>query len=168
MGTISLFKSQNQMRHCHPYFLFHIDFHMVLAFIHGKLQNTSFTKIWYQLKECVMVWYWNCDLVVLMVSDTWWISLCFSWNSNHPMVPLWLCCGAWGHLRTKSLDSPKPLWQRGHQQHLSPVPEDATSCCKVRPQRTLLFWAPKMGYLHTTLWQSLNLPCNHWRQDMST
>lgn len=69
-----------QIRHCHPHFLVYIDFHnLVLGFYYSDHWKYNFAKLWCQQNVmCSNIEIINSlELVVHIVSDRGWISLCF-------------------------------------------------------------------------------------------
>ena len=47
LGTAQLLKPSHQTGHCHPHFLFHIDFHMYLLFYHYFVSSYTWLYVLY-------------------------------------------------------------------------------------------------------------------------
>lgn len=74
----------NLISHHHLHFLFHSDFHPVLAFYHSSHQRPSFTKIRHHREERSVISHWNCSLGKCQAPS------CFSWKCKMSREAPWV------------------------------------------------------------------------------
>lgn len=97
-GTLHLLEPWNQTGNHYLHFLFHSHFPMVmiLVFYNSNLERLRLMRVLCHQKEWIwlMLKFWTTWMVCMVSNWRHWIG--FENFKYHMMMPLWICCSAFG------------------------------------------------------------------------